>query len=520
MTSDETYLFGPFRLSAGRRELTAQGASVALGARAFDVLLALVRRNGLMASKEALIAEVWPNTVVEENNLQVQISSIRKALAEDSDSVRYLLTVPGRGYRFVAPVERVSEVVEAAAPAVASLPLPDKPSIAVLPFTNMSDDAEQEYFADGMAEEIITSLARCPGLFVIARNSSFTYKGRAVDVRKVGRELGVRYVLEGSVRRGGERLRFTGQLIDAMSGAHIWADRFDGELSDVFALQDRLTESVVAAIEPSLRLAEIERSRGKSAAPLNAYDHLLRAYYYSGQYSETGIEAALAHCRQALEIDPAYAEAMALAALCYGWRRVQGWTKDPAEASEGLALIARALDLTRSNANVIWMAAYASWELGADGSRTLELCYHSLGLNPNSAVALSIAGRTEALLGNYAKGRALVERAQRLNPRDPQGWVIAQAMVFSYLGERRFEESAVWSRKALAQNPRNAGAMRLLASSLAHLGQVEEARQIMGECLRMEPDLTLTRFRSRRRFMHGPLWDTFSEGLLLAGLPA
>src|SRR6185437_4517425 len=237
MSSQEAFLFGRFRLSTGRRELTANGTPVALGARAFDLLLALVRRNGVVASKDELLAEVWPGTIVEENNLQVQVSSIRKVLGEEAEDGRYLLTVPGRGYRFVAPVERVSEDAAPAPPqpgASAPLPLPEKPSVAVLPFTNMSGDPEQEYFADGMAEEIITALSRCAWLFVIARNSSVTYKGRAVAVRLVGRELGVRYVLEGSVRRGGNRLRFTGQLIDATTGAHIWADRFDDELSDVF----------------------------------------------------------------------------------------------------------------------------------------------------------------------------------------------------------------------------------------------------------------------------------------------
>ena len=273
--SDETFVFGPFRLSAGRRELLAHGAPVQLGARAFDVLLALVRRTGLVASKDELLAEVWPGTVVEENNLQVQISTLRKVLGEKPEGSQYLMTVPGRGYRFVGQVERVNRAgAETAAPSVqpgqvgAPLALPDKPSIAVLPFTNMSGDPEQEYFADGMAEEIITALSRCSWLFVIARNSSFTYKGRAVDVRQVGRDLGVRYVLEGSVRRGVNRLRFTGQLIEATSGNHLWADRFDGEMSDVFELQDRITGNVVAAIEPSVQLAEIERIRQKPSANL------------------------------------------------------------------------------------------------------------------------------------------------------------------------------------------------------------------------------------------------------------
>jgi len=527
MSNLETFVFGPFRLSAGRRELLAHGAPVQLGARAFDVLLALVQRNGLVATKDELMAEVWPNTVVEENNLQVQISTLRKVLGEEPEGSRYLLTVPGRGYCFVVQVERVVEKTRETAASVAQpapdgapLSLPDKPSIAVLPFTNMSGDAEQSYFADGVAEEILTALARCSGLFVIARNSSFTYKDKSVDIRQVGRDLGVRYVLEGSVRRDGNRLRFTSQLIDAVSGAHIWADRFDGELSDIFDLQDRITEKVVAAIEPTMQLAEIERLKHKTAVNLNAYDHLLRAQQLEFDFTEESIETALRHLKQALDLDPTYAPAMALAAYCYGWRRTQGWTKDAtAETAEGLRLVSCALELGKFDANVLWMCAYGGWQLGLDDKRVLELAYGAVETNPNSAIALTVAGRTEALLGQYAKGKELLGRAQRLSPRDPRAWVMAQGLVFACLGEGKFEEGAVWARKALAQNPRNTGAMRLLAANLAHLGQIDAAKQLIADNLRIEPDLTISKFRTRRVFMHDDLWQKFSQGLRLAGLP-
>jgi len=234
-------------------------------------------------------------------------------------------------------------------------------------------------------------------LFVIARNSSFTYKGRAIDVRTVGQELGVRYVLEGSVRRGGNRLRFTGQLIDAVTGAHIWADRFDGDLSDVFALQDRITENVVAAIEPKLQLAEIERLKHKTVADLNAYDHLLRAQQLEYEFTEQSLDKALGHLRQALGIDPVYAPAMALAAYCYGEIRFQGWSKDvEGETAQGLQYMSRALELARFDPNVLWMCALASWQLGFDTKRAQELAYRSLETNPNSAIAMTIAGWIEA----------------------------------------------------------------------------------------------------------------------------
>jgi TolB-like protein len=511
---DGELAFGPFRLSFGRRELLKNGVAVPLGSRAFDLLAALVRRSGNIVTKDELLAEVWPGTIVEENNLQVQISALRKALGDGPEGSRYLLTVPGRGYRFIGSVEQHTPA------SGTSLPLPDKTSIAVLPFVNMSGDPEQEYFAMGMAEEIITALSRCSWLFVIARNSSFTYKGRAVDLREVGRELGVRYVLEGSVRRGGNRLRFTGQLIEAVTGAHIWADRFDGDLSDVFELQDRITEKVVAAIEPKLQFAEIERLKHKRVADLNAYDHLLRAQQLEYEFTEESLEKALDHLRQALAIEPAYAPAMALAAYCYGEKRFQGWTKDfEAETAQGLQFMSRALELAHFDPNVLWMSALASWQLGFDTKRAQELAFRSLETNPNSAIAMTIAGWIEAYSGNYAKGRELLARSQRLNPRDPRAWFTASGLAIVCLGEERFEEGGEWARKALAQNPRYTVAMRLLAANLANLGQTDGPARAVANMLRVEPDLTIRKLRARLMFMDDKLWEKLSRGLTLAGLP-
>ncbi len=519
--------FGAFRLSVDRRELLKNGVPVPLGSRAFDVLAALLRRAGNVASKDELLAEVWPGTIVEENNLQVQVSALRKALGDGPEGSRYLLTVPGRGYRFVGSVEHAAGQMSSGplppqGPPLsgASLPLPDKPSIAVLPFVNMSGDPEQEYFAMGMAEEIITALSRCTWLFVIARNSSFTYKGRAVDVREVGRELGVRYVLEGSVRRGGNRLRFTGQLIDAITGAHIWADRFDGDFSDVFELQDRITEQVVAATEPKLQFAEIERLKHKRVADLNAYDHLLRAQQLEYEFTEESLDKALDHLRQALAIEPDYAPAMALAAYCYGEKRFQGWTRDfEAETAQGLQFMSKALELAHFDPNVLWMSALASWQLGFDTKRAKELAYRSLDTNPNSAIAMTIAGWIEAYSGKFAKGRELLARSQRLNPRDPRSWFTAAGLAIVCLGEERFEEGGEWARKALAQNPRYTVAMRLLAANLANLGQTHAPSQAIADMLRVEPDLTIRKLRARLMFMHDKLWQKLSRGLTLAGLP-
>jgi TolB-like protein/cytochrome c-type biogenesis protein CcmH/NrfG len=501
----------------------AHGQPVALGARAFDLLLALVRRNGLLVSKDDLLAEVWPGTIVEENNIQVQISALRKVLGGDPDASRYLVTIPGRGYRFAAPVQRSTEAkttIEMSLRTDHSLSLPDKPSIAVLPFDNMSDDPEQKYFADGMAEEIITALSHCSGLFVIARNSSFTYKGRAVDVRLVGRELGVRYVLEGSVRRAGNRIRFIGQLIDATSGNHIWADRFDGETSDVFELQDRMTANVVAAIEPKLQFAEIERIKQKPSANFSAYDHRLRALQLEYEFTEQSIDAALRHLHRAIELDPDYAPAMALAAYCYGWRRTQGWTKDAsAETADGIRLMSRALALNKFDAGVLWMSAMAAWQLAQDTEQAMDLVSQSLDINPNSSIACTVAGWLEVFTGRFTKGRELLGRAQRLSPRDPRAWFTANGMAMASLGESRWEEGVAWARKARAQNPSHIGSMRLYAANLAYLGRFDEAAQTVADMLHAQPNLTIAKTREPRMYMHADLWRKFADGLRLAGLP-
>jgi TolB-like protein len=304
------FLFDNYALDTDRRELRHGAVAVPVEPKVFDLLAYLIKNRDRVASKDDLIAAIWDGRVVSESALTSRINAARCAIGDNGAAQRLIKTFARKGLRFVGAVR------EEAQPETPELSLPDKPSIAVLPFANMSGNPEEDYFADGMAEEVITALSRCAWLFVIARNSSFTYKGKAVDVRQVGRELGVRYVLEGSVRRAGNRLRFTGQLIDCSSGAHIWADRFEGTTSDVFDLQDQFTASVVAAIEPRLRLAEIERLKHKPTANLDAYDLVLRAHQLADEFTAESMATALRHLEEALAIDPRYAAAMALAAYC------------------------------------------------------------------------------------------------------------------------------------------------------------------------------------------------------------
>src|SRR6266853_3165982 len=331
------HLFGPFRLDAEDKILFHGAEPTVLGQRAVLLLQLLLERAGAPVSKYALIETAWPGLAIEDGNLTVQIAALRRVFNEVAEGASWIETLPRRGYRYVGPVVATSNPpAEATPPTSPALALPDKPSVAVLPFSNLSGDAEQEYFADGMVDDIITGLSRIKWLFVIARNSTFTYKGRAVDVKQVGRDLGVRYVLEGSVRKAGNRIRVTAQLIEAATGAHIWADRFDGSLDDIFALQDQVAERVVGAIMPKLERAEIERAKRKPTESLHAYDYYLRGMASFHRGTKELIGEALRLFYKAIELDPDFASAYAMAAWCHFWRKLHGWMDDRShEVAEG-----------------------------------------------------------------------------------------------------------------------------------------------------------------------------------------
>ncbi|MGA6969737.1 MAG: winged helix-turn-helix domain-containing protein, partial [Xanthobacteraceae bacterium] len=312
------YAFGPFRLDVAAGILFRGADPVALGQRAIALLQILVEGGGNPISKDRLIESAWPGLAIEESNLAVQIAALRRVFAEEPGGDSWIETLPRRGYRYVGPVAVKEQENQGAAgnehPALAP---PDKPSLAVMPFTNMSGDPEQEYFADGMVEDIITGLSRIKWLFVIARNSSFIYKGQAVNVGRVGRELGVRYVLEGSVRKAGERVRVSGQLIETETSVHLWAERYDRRLDDVFALQDEITLNVVGAIEPSLREAEIERVKRKRPENLDAYDLVLRALPHVVLPMPAETAKAMPLLERALTLEPDYAGAHGYLAWCH-----------------------------------------------------------------------------------------------------------------------------------------------------------------------------------------------------------
>jgi len=400
------------------------------------------------------------------------------------------------------------------------LPLPSRPSIAVLPFENLSGDPEQQYFSDGITEDIITALSRMKWFFVIARNSSFTYKGRTVDVKQIARELGVRYVLEGSVRKAGGRVRITGQLIQAKTGQHIWANRFDGELADVFDLQDQVTASVVAAIEPSLRQAEIDRARRKPTERLDAYDWYLRALPHFYTLTREGMDEAIMLLDRAVAIDPHFALAKALLARCYGWRNPQGWAAAPEEEKATAVRIGReALQDGTDDPSVLWMVGFVMWQLRVDPEGALELYDRSLALNPNCAQALALRGWALATAGRPDEAIPSLLQALRLSPFDPEAFFTMSAIACAYLLAKRFDEAIKWTSRALRERPTFAPALRFHAVCLVELGRLGEARDTVAHLLQLEPGLTISTLRRRAPVSDAKLMDAFLDGLRKAGLP-
>jgi adenylate cyclase len=379
------------------------------------------------------------------------------------------ITRPVRAYRVVTGARLMADP-----------PLPDKPSIAVLPFANLSGDPEQEYFADGMVEEIITALSRIRWLFVIARNSSFTYKGQTVDVKRVGRELGVRYVLEGSVRKAGNRVRITAQLIDALSGRHLWADRFDGSLEDVFELQDQVAISVAGVIEPTLQAAEIRRAAERPTQDLTAYDFYLRAlphvFYFFARDRNT---RALDLLKRAIERDPGYGPALAAAAMCHAEIDVNGWADDrEANRRTSVDLARRALQAAPDDPEVLGPAAFVLGWYGQDIDAAVGLIDRCLHLNPSSARSWYFSAVLRLFVGDPDLAIDHFEASMRLSPRDRFGAPltgIGGALLFS----RRFEEAATTLRASLEQHPTFPLTYRFLAACYAHMGRIDEAREIV-----------------------------------------
>jgi adenylate cyclase len=467
----------------------------------------------------------------------VNVAARLEALAEPGticisggawDQVRGKVAVAAAdlGEKQLKNIERSIRVYRIAAEATTSserpaLALPDKPSIAVLPFQNMSGDPEQEYFADGMVEEIITALSRFRWLFVIARNSTFTYKGKAVDVKQVARELGVRYVVEGSVRKAAQKVRITGQLIEAATGAHLWADRFDGDLADVFELQDKVAVSVVSAIEPKVQTAEIERAKRKPASNLDAYDLYLRALPLWHTRTKDSISAALDLLTRAIAANPKYAMALGRAALLYCDRIGDGWYESlKADREEAVRLARAAIEADRDDPDAICLAGFVFVYFVADAELGIDLLDRSLAMNANCAHTWMFSGQARVYVGDCATAIDHLSHAQRLSPMDPMSHQMLRMIAFAHCFEGRFEEAIAFARRSLKEKPL-ASTYRVLGASYALSGRVEEAKVAVDRCMQLYPGYTIG-----SRFAHGkfataqnPRFGIYEDGLRKAGFP-
>jgi TolB-like protein len=510
-------------LDGERRELRRGADLVPVEPKVFDLLAYVIAHRDRVITRDELITAVWDGRIVSESAMATCINAARSALADSGEEQRLIKTLPRKGIRFVGAVregsEKSAQSLPEAAPATADavLALPDKPSIAVLPFQNISSDPEQEYFADGMVEDIISGLSRIRWLFVIARNSSFVYKGSAVDVKRVGRELGVRYVLEGSVRKAGNRVRITAQLIEAETGSHIWAERYDRMLDDIFTLQDELTMSVVGAIEPSLRKAEIERVKRKRPDNLDAYDLVLRAlpYTYSHMYQDA--EAAIPLLEKALALEPDYAAAHAPLAWCYHFRFSRATLREEDRAAairHARAAIASGGD----DATALGIAGFVISMDEHDQPTALNVFDRALALSNSNIFALNCSALILSLMGETEPAIERAQRALRLSPFDSVNYLSNNALAIAYFLTGRHQEAHDAARRSVQLNPRFSVCHLFLTMALVGCGRTEEAKEAAKRALALDPAFRISRWAVTAGF-EPKIFSRMAHAWRAAGLP-
>ncbi len=508
---EEVIAFGRFRLDLQRRELTTDGTVVKLGVRAIEILCVLAAAGGKVVSKDKLLAEVWPGVVVEENNIQVHIAALRKALGGGADDEAHLMTIPGRGYRLVGVPPRNSAKHDGLPP------LPNKPSIAVLPFQNLSDEPAQEYFVDGIVEDIITSLSRIKWFFVVARNSSFIYKGKPVDIKQVGRELGVRYVLEGSVRKASNRVRITAQLIEAETGSHLWAEKYDRLLEDIFAVQDEITVSVVGAIEPTLRKAEIERVKRKHPDSLDAYDLVLRALPSAYTMMPGEAAKAIPFLQQALKVDPDYLRAHALLAWCHHHCFTRGGLRQ-ADRVTAIRHARLAAAGSADDATALAIAGLVIWLNEHDARFAQRLFDRALAISESDIFALSCSASALAWMGEPQLAVERARRALRLSPFDSMNFMSYDALSVSYFQTEKYKEAREAAQHAVESSPDFSVPHLLLAAANVRLRLYIEATSAAQQALTLDPKFKIGGYSATVGRVPR-IFDAYAEAWREAGLP-
>ncbi|PWE78235.1 CadC-family transcriptional regulator [Bradyrhizobium sp. SUTN9-2] len=520
------YLFEEYAFDTDRRELYRGAGVVSIAPQVFDLLEYLIRNRERVVSKDDLINAVWKGRIVSDAALTTRLNAVRAAIGDTGEDQRLIKTLPRKGFRFVGPVQELQvppgeaaadELVE---PSQFPPVLPDKPSIAVLPFVNLSSDPEQDYFADGVVEDITMALSRFPWLFVIARNSSFTYKSRAVDVKQIGRELGVRYVLEGSVRKAGNRIRLAGQLIDAETGTHLWAERFEGPIEDMFDLQDDVTSGVVGAIAPKLQHEEIKRARRKPTESLDAYDYYLRGLA-KARWSKNANSEALQLFYKAIDLDPHLACAYGMAAWCYTRRKALGWMNNQArESAESIRLARIAVHLGADDPIALCMGGYALAFVAHEFDDAAAFMDRALVVNPNLARAWMLSGWLRVWRGEPDRALEHCARAMRLSPLDPSMYYTTHgAMAYAHFLASRYDIASSCAETAMRDNPTFLLSICISAASNALAGRFEQAQKTVLRALECNPDLHASNLRDLAPFRRAEDFAIFAKALRDAGLP-
>lgn len=520
------YLFEEYVFDIGRRELHRGADVVSVAPQVFDLLDYLIRNRERVVSKDDLIDAIWNGRSVSDAALTTRLNVARSAIGDSGEEQRLIKTLPRKGFRFLGAVREERVPVSTATadapiePRKPALSLPDKPSIAVLPFQNLSADPEQEYFADGVVEDITMALSFFRWLFVIARNSSFTYKGRPVDIKQVGRELGVRYVLEGSVRKAGNRIRIAGQLIDAETGAHLWADRFDGALEDIFDLQDQVTSRVVGAIAPMLQREEIKRARRKPTENLDAYDYYLRGLASARRWTKDANSEALRLFCKAIELDCGLACAYGMAAWCYIQRKSRGWMIEQVqESAEATRLARKAVHLGGDDPLALCMGGYALATVAHEFDDAVAFMDRGLTVNPNSAQAWMLSAWLRVWRGEPDLALDHVARAMRLSPLDPSMYGIHGGMAYAHFLAGRYDMASSCAEKSMRERPIFLLAICISAASNALAGRLEPAQKSMARALECDPDLRTFNLGDLAPFRRAEDLALFAKGLREAGLP-
>jgi TolB-like protein/cytochrome c-type biogenesis protein CcmH/NrfG len=517
------FLFADHVLDTDRRELRRGAESIAVEPQVFDLLVYLVENRDRVVSKDDLIASVWGGRIVSDSTLTSRINAARRAIGDSGNEQKLIRTIARKGLRFVGAVRTGVELAGDALPEKgryqprSGLPLPDRPAIAVLPFANMSGDPEQEYFSDGISEDIITALSKLRWFFVIARNSSFIYKGKPVHMKQIAEELGVGYVVEGSVRKGGDRVRITVQLNDAATGSHIWAERYDRDLADVFAVQDEITEAIVAAIEPQLYAAENFRARRQTPDSMDAWDLVMRALSHYWRVTRQDNVVAQALLEKAISLDPNYGQALGVLAASHTFSAHMGW-EDMAAATPVAERAARAAILADSEDPWAHYALGCVYLFTRRFDDSLAEFERALRLNPNFSLAQGYYGLTLAYCGRGEEAELAARRALRLSPHDPLSAVYFGIASYAQFVAQNYDEAMRLAREAIRQRDDFVGAHRVMTAAAGMAGKTDLASAALQELRRAQPNVSLAWIAKEMPIQHDADRERYLEGFRRAGL--